>query len=460
MYYSHIHDRVAISRDSMEASTQKTQQQRMTRKMKQNSPPPSHCRHDDKFRGFMRTWDIHTSNRNLFSRIFAEKVESDGNRREVTSLEAPWRSDKTERAGSDCNEDYYKMTQDGSEASTRKVFEEDRVTVNQTKASKSNDSRYSEYQRVFGKNPRQVEYAVLECGGEGIGMMRWQQTGGLAADLALNQQRRSKRALYCTAKHYKGRLPVGGPQWFRRPFHDDDETDTVTEHMRDLGAVDSPPTQGESTATGLPGPDSEGQMDVEPEEWKRVKEKTPPVSPEQSTSALINTNSDAAPREAERDHDDKRRRVDELVSPVFTVAQDEVFASSPVHFDSETKNDEIAVDVALPEEPTGMSEESGRGWITEEAFFTVSHGWQQMRQRKEVKMNHLSPAEKREFLKSMQIEWQALLKSQASQGTISGRNGPSPSVLAGSCDGHSLGAPLEVRRKQDIGAPCKNETYH
>ena len=62
-----------------------------------------------------------------------------------------------------------------------------------------------------------------------------------------------------------------------------------------------------------------------------------------------------------------------------------------------------------------MSEESGRGWITEEAFFTVSPGWQQMRQRKEVKMNHLSPAEKREFLKGMQIEWQALLKSQAAR---------------------------------------------
>ena len=56
-----------------------------------------------------------------------------------------------------------------------------------------------------------------------------------------------------------------------------------------------------------------------------------------------------------------------------------------MHFDSETKDDEIAVDVALLEEPTGMSEGSGRGWITEEAFFTVSPGWQQMRQRKEVK---------------------------------------------------------------------------
>ena len=73
--------------------------------------------------------------------------------------------------------------------------------MNQTKASKNNDSRYSEYQRVLGKNPLQVEDAVLKCGGEGIGMISWQQTGGLAADLALDQQRRSKRALYYAAKH-------------------------------------------------------------------------------------------------------------------------------------------------------------------------------------------------------------------------------------------------------------------
>ena len=84
-------------------------------------------------------------------------------------------------------------------------------------------------------------------------------------------------------------------------------------------------------------------------------------------------------------------------------------------FDSETRNDEIAVDVPLPEEPTDMSGESGQGWITEEAFFTVSPGARQVRQRKEVKMNHLSPAEKREFLKSMEVEWQTLLKNQAAR---------------------------------------------
>ena len=71
-------------------------------------------------------------------------------------------------------------------------------------------------------------------------------------------------------------------------------------------------------------------------------------------------------------------------------------------FDLETRNDEIAVDVPLPEEPAEMSGENGQGWITEEALFTVFPGTRQVRQRKEVKMNQLSPAEKREFPKSME----------------------------------------------------------
>ena len=121
-------------------------------------------------------------------------------------------------------------------------------------------------------------------------------------------------------------------------------------------------------------------LDVEPEARRRVRGKARPISPEQSTSALVNANFDAALQEAERNHDDKRRRVDEPVSPVFTVAQDAVSTLSPVYFDSETRDGEIAVDVSLPGEPTGMSGESGRGWITEEAFFSVSLG-HQMRQR-------------------------------------------------------------------------------
>ena len=72
-------------------------------------------------------------------------------------------------------------------------------------------------------------------------------------------------------------------------------------------------------------------------------------------------------------------------------------------FDSETRNDKI-VDVPLLEEPTQMSGENGQGWMTEEGFFTVSLVARQVLQRKEVKMNQLSPAEKREFLQSMEVE--------------------------------------------------------
>ena len=155
----------------------------------------------------------------------------------MTPLEAPWRSGKTERACIDWKEDYYKMTQDGPEAPTWKDFEEDYDAVNQAKASKNNDGGYSAYQRVIGRNPPQVEDAVLECGGADPGAVSRQQTGEVAASLALDQKRQWKRALYHEAKHCMGKLHVGQPLWFRRPLHDDDETthEHVMEHMRDLG---------------------------------------------------------------------------------------------------------------------------------------------------------------------------------------------------------------------------------
>ena len=62
-----------------------------------------------------------------------------------------------------------------------------------------------------------------------------------------------------------------------------------------------------------------------------------------------------------------------------------------------------------------MSGENSQGWITEEAFFTVSPGGRQVRQRKEAKMNLLSPAERHEFQKSMELEWQTLLQNQAAK---------------------------------------------
>ena len=220
-------------------------------------------------------------------------MESDGTRLEVTPLEAPWRNVKTERAGKDWKEDYCKMRQDGPEAQTTD-FEEDCDAVNQARASKINDSGYSAYQRVFGKNPHQMEDAVLECGGADLGVVSRQQTDDLAqersmnmrrialqASLALDHKRRWKRALHHAAKHYKGELHVGQPLWFWRrgtnaakrptssfwhqgavmsntlatvwiayrgsvvkcarsqvrPFTEDDEAahEHVTEHMRDLG---------------------------------------------------------------------------------------------------------------------------------------------------------------------------------------------------------------------------------
>ena len=91
-------------------------------------------------------------------------MESDGTRLVVTPLEAPWRNGTTERAGKDWKEDHYKMTQDGPDAQTGTDFEEDCDAVNQARASKINDSGYSAYLRVFGKNPPQMEDAVLECG--------------------------------------------------------------------------------------------------------------------------------------------------------------------------------------------------------------------------------------------------------------------------------------------------------
>ena len=146
-----------------------------------------------------------------------EKVESDGTRLELTPLEAPWRNGKTERAGKDWKEDYYKMTQDGPEAQAWTDFEEDCDAVNQGRASQINDSRYSAYQRVFGKNPPQMEDAVLECGGADLGVVSRQQTGELAqersmtvrrialqASLALDHKHRWKRALHHAAEHYKG----------------------------------------------------------------------------------------------------------------------------------------------------------------------------------------------------------------------------------------------------------------
>ena len=132
-------------------------------------------------------------------------------------------------------------------------------------------------------------------------------------------------------------------------------------------------------------------MDVDPKARTRMRGKNRLISSEQPTVAPVNASYDAARHEAERDHDDKRRRIDEPVSPVSTVAQDEVSTLSPCH--STRKRGMMAVDVPLSEEPAEMSGENGQGWITEEAFFTVSPGARQVQQREEVKMNQITCGE-------------------------------------------------------------------
>ena len=84
-------------------------------------------------------------------------------------------------------------------------------------------------------------------------------------------------------------------------------------------------------------------------------------------------------------------------------------------FDLETRIDEIAVDVPLPEEPAEMSGDHNHCWTTEDACLAVLPGARQVRQRKEVKMSQLTLAERREFLKSMDTEWHTLLKNQAAK---------------------------------------------
>ena len=181
-----------------------------------------------------------------------------------------------------------------------------------------------------------------------------------------------------------------------RPFAEDDEAahEHNTEHKKDLGErplhegnvsyeditgqdeppVDSTSATEENTATEHQKPDGEGQMNVDPESRRRMRVKTKLTSPEQPSPPTANTSPDTTQQETKENHDDKRRRTDELESTVPTAAQDEVLAPCPETFDSVTRDDEIAVDVPLPEETEEMSGENSHGWITEEAFFTVSPG--------------------------------------------------------------------------------------
>ena len=127
-------------------------------------------------------------------------------------------------------------------------------------------------------------------------------------------------------------------------------------------------------------------MEVEPDVRRRMRGKTRIVGADQPTAAPSNATTDIARQETVEDHDDKTRRVEEPEAPLSPVVQNEAPVLNPMSFDMETKNDEIAADVPLPE-PAEMSGDQPQGWITEEAFFTVSPGTRQVRQRKEIDEN-------------------------------------------------------------------------
>ena len=103
-------------------------------------------------------------------------------------------------------------------------------------------------------------------------------------------------------------------------------------------------------------------MEVDADVRRRTREKTRTVSADQPTIPPSDA-TDTGRHETVGDHDDERRRVEEPEAP-----------RTPVSSDMETKDDEISADVPLPEEPAEMSGDQPQGWITEEAFFTVSPG--------------------------------------------------------------------------------------
>ena len=125
--------------------------------------------------------------------------------------------------------------------------------------------------------------------------------------------------------------------------------------------MDIPPELGESTVTKPPGRSGEEPMEVEPDVRRRMRGETRTVSTDQPTAPSSNKTTDTGRQETAEDHDDKRRRVDEPKTPLSPVAQNEALELNPVSFQRETRSDEIAADVALPEEPEAMGSDQPQG---------------------------------------------------------------------------------------------------
>ena len=162
--------------------------------------------------------------RNLCSRIFTKRVESDGTRLEVTLLEAPWKNGTTERARKDWKEDYYKMTQDGPEVQTWTDFHEDCDTVNQARASKNQWEWVQWLPACFRQKPCTVGGCHFGVRRSRLRVVSREQAGeltqecsmivrrlALQASLALDHKRRWKRALHHAANISKVNYMLDNP---------------------------------------------------------------------------------------------------------------------------------------------------------------------------------------------------------------------------------------------------------
>ena len=192
-----------------------------------------------------------------------------------------------------------------------------------------------------------MEDAILECGEADRGIVSWKKTRELTQVRSFSKNEE--------AAH--GHIADHMRNLEKRLLHAGDLSyEDIT--GQDEPPVDSPTVPEENTATRHQKPDGKRQMDVDPASRRRMRGKDRLIGSEQPSAPTADTSSDTTQQETKEDHDDKRRRIDEPEATVLTATQDEVLVQCPETFDLVTRDDEIAVDIALLEETVGMSGEN------------------------------------------------------------------------------------------------------
>ena len=245
--------------------------------------------------------------------------------------------------------------------------------MNQARASKNNDSGYSAYQRVFGKNPPQIgrcRFGVWRSRPRRSEPAADRRLGTRTVDdyetpcptgkSSLGPQTSMETSLHHAAKHYKGELHVGQPLWFCRrganaekktqPVHDPRYDRLLKTTRQPMHTSRKRKHSDRTSKTRRRRTNGCGPRISETCAWK-----TRQTSLEQPSAPTANTSRDTTQQETKEDHDDKRRRIDEPESAVPPAAQDEVLTPCAVTFYSGTRNDEVAVDVSLPEKTVEMT---------------------------------------------------------------------------------------------------------